>query len=396
MPDLEELLDRAVPPHDVNPPVDRIVRRARRRTAAQVLGLVALVAVATTTALTTAGGTDRPEPPVIAPVPSPTGSDADLPTRRPVVRQVGGDLELTMQPGTDGPAAQAHADGLGASVDAGTAEVVTWIESDLGRVEVITFEGSPPGRSFSTDCLAVRDPFTSQPPDCGPDALDRLNRVGLVGYGGGIDCDLVVQGVYGGPDAHEFVVTTQSGPTVSIVAWKGLAYVIYPGLWGRPLTVDSYDADGNAIASLGTGRDLRDHPCGSGLAGWASDSEVSHHGFETTELDRVEQAGWQADHRTLRLTLSGAMPPATLTVRVVLDDEWGPVDGNFLVRLDVASTDDPDRILRFETRDADDCKFNLSTVGPDAIEGWIDCLLPGDGPTVNDIAARLDLANDGS
>lgn len=174
------------------------------------------------------------------------------------VRVVGGDLELTMQAGGE-PASMGQ--GLGALAEPGTVEVVAWVETDLGRVEVTTFKGRFESGVPNSRCVAVREPEGASS-SCRQTPAAPFDRIGIRGLS--FACEYATGGAYGGIEAIEAVFTTRSGKTVSVLTVRGLAYGIWPSVWGPAQTVTFFDAEGAAGFTAefhGVAQTLGEPPC---------------------------------------------------------------------------------------------------------------------------------------
>lgn len=176
------------------------------------------------------------------------------------VRPVGGDLELTMGAGGE-PARMKN--GLGAMVERGTVEVVAWVETELGRVEVAAFEGRTEAGAPNSLCVAVRDPEGTSS-GCQEPPTAPFDRIGIRGRS--FACEYATAGAYGGSGAAEAVFTTTSGRTVSVLTIRGLAYGIWSSAWGPARTVTFFDAEGDVRSTAdfpqGAAETLPHPPCG--------------------------------------------------------------------------------------------------------------------------------------
>ena len=157
---------------------------------------------------------------------------------------VGGDLLLAMQPGegteTDlGRSFVEMFDREGIfGLREGTANHVGWIDTEYGARHIVTFTA---GRE---------NPRGEEPESC----------ILIFPGGGGCGIDPDEPAVYGwsdgeadafgGANASEAVISTESGKTVAIVTVAGHLHAVWPFEWDMPQTVDFYDAEGHPLLSL--------------------------------------------------------------------------------------------------------------------------------------------------
>jgi hypothetical protein len=157
---------------------------------------------------------------------------------------VGGDLLLAMQPGegTESDLGRSFVEMFDREgtfgLREGTANHVGWIDTEYGPRHIVKFTA---GRE---------NPRGGEPESC----------IIIFPGGGGCGIDPDEPAVYGwsdgeadafgGDNAAEAVISTESGKTVSIVTIAGHLHAEWPFEWGMPQIVDFYNADGDLLLSL--------------------------------------------------------------------------------------------------------------------------------------------------
>ncbi len=171
---------------------------------------------------------------------------------------VGGDLILFMQPG-DGPGVMA--DQLAGHwvrlteipVKEGTPDHLAWFDRTTGPDESWFMKDAGPVHVFSF--TADRENPRGGDPEfclmfgggggCAPGIdqpqIHSSDRGPLGGY---------LAQAFGGADAAEAVILTESGKTISILAAAGYVHAEWPDEWGPPQTVSFYDREGSRALEL--------------------------------------------------------------------------------------------------------------------------------------------------
>ena len=157
---------------------------------------------------------------------------------------VGGDLVLVMQPGegTETNTGRYFVEIFdwegNFGLREGTANHIGWIDTEYGPRHIVTFTaGRENPRGDESEFCLITFPGGG---GCGLDPEEPM----VYGFGEG-EAD-----AFGGADAAEAVVATESGKTVSILTVAGYLRAEWPVDWGWPLTVDFYNADGDPLLSL--------------------------------------------------------------------------------------------------------------------------------------------------
>lgn len=169
------------------------------------------------------------------------GGDKPAVLAEPVI---GGDLVLAMQPG-DGTKANTGRyfveifDWEGNfGLQEGTANHVGWIDAEYGPLHIVTFTaGRDNPRGGEPEFCLITFPGGG---GCGLDPSEPA----VYGWGDG-QAD-----AFGGSEAAEAVIATESGRTVSILTVAGYFHADWPVEWGTPLTVDFHDSEGELLETL--------------------------------------------------------------------------------------------------------------------------------------------------
>jgi hypothetical protein len=180
------------------------------------------------------------------------GGSEDTGTAGDRRRVIGGDLLLAMEPGQGhGEFADSliavRADPFGGA-DPGSADHVAFFQSSRqpqpflhtpeGVVHVVTFTAgreNPRGGEPEL-CLSIAGGAS-----CGP-GMDQPGWRGWGDLAGGF-----YAAAFGGLEAVEAVLNTESGNTVSVLIVGGYAYAEWSDEWGRQDTIEFYDTTGSLL-----------------------------------------------------------------------------------------------------------------------------------------------------
>ncbi|WP_052665226.1 hypothetical protein [Nitriliruptor alkaliphilus] len=397
MPELRDLLEEAAP-HSRGPaPIDEIVRRGRRRSVTTRVASAAVVLLALVAAFN------------VLPSPSPSPI-VDEPRPDEDGRPVGADVEVTMQPGFDGPAADQVAQRLDPKALPGTAEVVTWAETGLGRIDVVRYRTH--GGEITTEedgelytewdgphCLAVTPGDRSPQPQCGPTPIHLVDDLPL-GAGvhrilaaGGGSCASIQTALSVPLEVHEVVLSAADGGSVSVVPHEGLVFAHHPGHWDGPWSVALYDIEGRHLGAAS----LPDTVSSYFRAECEADARVAATpGTATVTVDGALGGAYVADHvRSLRWPTG---PGDELRAELVSLREGVAVQ--LRVRLGSGDADRTRVELRLPTVDpaapppvftasGDACRTDVAEVAERDVRGRIDCELVSEGGAT--ITVRIDV-----
>lgn len=157
---------------------------------------------------------------------------------------IGGDLVLVMKPGegTETNTGRYFVEMFdwegNFGLREGTANHVGWIDAEYGPQHIVTFTaGRDNPRGDEPEFCLITFPGGG---GCGIDPDEPM----VYGWGDG-EAD-----AFGGAEAAEAVIATESGKTVSILTVAGYLHAEWPIDWGMPQTVDFYNADGQQLLSL--------------------------------------------------------------------------------------------------------------------------------------------------
>jgi hypothetical protein len=401
VPELKDLLEDAAPRTRGPVPIDEIVRRGRRRSTATRVASATVVLVALVAALN------------LTLTPSPTP--------RPVVDQpssegpVEVDGEVVMRAGFDGPVADRMAQRLDPTALPGTAEVLTWSDSGLGRVAVVRYrtdggevtweeDGERYSETTGPYCVAITPFEGSAEPTCDSVPVD----LGMWDLGRGVEFLGFLGAARGCPgrgtlglrvrgDIDEVVVSVDDGGSIAVRPHAGLVYLAYPGAWWGAISAALYD-DGRLVDTVDVLPEMNiamsstpDPTC------LAAARIAATPGSASITVDGTRQERLVADHvRTLRWP---TRPGDELRVELLsLSEEVGVVlrvpfpDGDpnrARVELRLPTVGDPSEPQPTFTASGDACQVDLAEATERTVRGRIQCELVSE--TDGTITARLEL-----
>jgi hypothetical protein len=417
VPDLHELLDRAVAGPTGPAPLEAIVRRGRRRALAARAAAAGAAAVTLLLAASLLPGPTA-EPPLVDESPgddlvdeAPGEEAGPDETPRPDDDAVTLAMQVTMQPGFDGPEADLVARRFDERAIPGSAEVLTWSENGLGRVEVVRYRNDRGEVDVSTaedvaageravridgpECVSVSRPEgVASEPTCGEPGNVEWFPAELRGVRSGtITCELAQVELSVEPDATEVVLELPTGRTVVVEPYDGQLAVRYPGHWGAPERSRAYGDDGALLATYehdaSRGFGAGDCAAQASRAAWTAATSIVVAGARgrTYGVDHARSVRWSEDPAgEVVAELVSLEEGVALRLRLPREEADAARMGAsvWLPTVDLA-----DPFPRFDPVDGDGCDGDLA-YGATSVQGELRCELVSDAGET--IAVRIELS----
>lgn len=396
MPELQDLLEEAAPRTRGPAPIDEIVRRGRRRSATTRVASAAVVLLALVAAFN------------VLPSPSPSPI-VDEPRPDEDGRPVGADVEVTMQPGFEGPAADQVAQRLDPNALPGTAEVLTWSETGLGRIDVVRYRTDGGETTYEEDgelytevdgpyCLAVTQSDGSPHTQCDATPITLADDLPpgagvhpvFVGWGG--SCTLWQIALSVPLEVHQVVLEGAGGRSVSVLPDRGLVFVQYPGHWSGPWSATSYDREGQrldtvALPDAGSYSLQTECEANARVAATPGSVTVTVDGDPggTYVADHVRSLRWPTGPGVLNAELVSLRGGVAVQLRVPIGS-----GGEDRTRVELQlPTVDPAAPPPVYTASSDTCRTDVTEVAERDVRGRLDCQLVSEGGET--ITVRIDV-----